>query len=67
MNETNRNMATVIIKGKKWQKWENCHLATDGINETDGKLYLKVGTSKNQLEISLNKLERRQLIRILDQ
>jgi len=60
-------MATVIIKGKKWQKWENCHFATDGINKTDGKLYLKVGTSKDQLEISLSEWDIKQLIRMLDQ
>lgn len=60
-------MATVIIKNKKWQKWEDCHFATDGINESDGKLYLKVGTVKNQLEISLSEWERKQLIRMLNQ
>lgn len=60
-------MATVIIKGKKWQKWENCHFASDGRNETDGKLYIKIGTPKNQLEISLSEWDKKQLLRMLDQ
>jgi len=60
-------MAIVIIKNKKWQKWDNCHLASDGINECDGKLYIKIGTPKKQIEFSLSKWEVRQLTRMLDQ
>ncbi len=49
-------MATVIIKGKiPWQKWENCHFATDGM--IGEKMYLKIGTPKKQLEIILGKWE----------
>lgn len=59
-------MATVIIKNKKWDKWEDCVLASDGIND-DGKLYIKIGTPKKQIEFSLSKWEVKQLIRILNQ
>lgn len=58
-------MATVIIKKKKWEKWKNCTLASDGM--TGEKLYIKIGTPEKQIEFSLSKWEIKLLKRILNQ